>query len=117
VSQGPRKADMLLPTMIVFVGQVRNILTYDSIAKTDKEISPAADVFHMISVKARVQLPGGLAVPGECRYWVSELMMRLFEHLKVLGRYRLLLRSEAEDRELVAFDPDAAEQMPPGTDR
>jgi len=107
-----KEVDFLLPTMSVFVGQVSNILTYDSIAKTNREISPVADVFHTISVKARVQLPGGLAVPGERRSWAYELMMRLFEHLKVLGRYRLLLRSEAEDRELVAFDPDAAKETP-----
>ena len=34
--------------------------------------------------------------------------MRLFEYLKVLGRYRLLLRSEAEDRNLATFDPGAS---------
>lgn len=102
------EVDFLLPTMSVFVGQVSDILTYDSIAKTNKEILPVADVFHTISVKARVHLPGGLIVPGERRYWVYELMMRLFEHLKVLGCYRLLLRSEAEDRNLATFDPGAS---------
>ena len=35
--------------------------------------------------------------------------MRLFEHLKVLGYYRLLLRSEAEDRDLAIFDPRAVQ--------
>jgi len=63
-------------------------------------------------VLARVQLPWGLAVPGERRSWVSELMMRLFEHLKVLGHYRLLLRSEAEDCDLATFDPHATEETP-----
>jgi hypothetical protein len=35
-------------------------------------------------------------------------MMRLL----VLGRYRLVLRDDDEERDLVAFDPDAAEQTP-----
>jgi hypothetical protein len=113
VSQGAREGHFLLPIMSVSVGRVRKMVTHDTIAKTSKEVSLAPAGFsYEIYAQARVQLPGGLAVPGERRSWVSELMTRLFEHLKVLGRYRLVLRDEAEDRELVAFDPDAAEQTP-----
>ena len=110
ISQGPREADLRLPTMTIFVSQAKKVVHHNTIAKISQEISLAPAGFsYEISIQAHVQLPGGIAVPGERRYWVYELMMRLFEHLKVLGRYRLLLRSEAEDRDLVAFDPHAVE--------
>jgi hypothetical protein len=111
VSQGPIKGSLLLPTMVIFVSRVQKAVAYDSIAKTIHEISSAPAGFsYEISAKARVHLPGGLAVPGERRYWVYELMMRLFEHLKVLGRYRLVLRDDDEDRDLAVSDPRAAEE-------
>jgi hypothetical protein len=97
------EVDFLLPTMSVMV-------IGDTVAKSSEEVSSAPTSFsYDIRVKARMQLPGGLAVPGERRYWVYELMMRLFEHLKVLGRYRLVLRDEDENRDLATFDPRAAQ--------